>query len=70
MDTIFLDADRRIGGPYTLGAALLAHLVPPALERRPDLVAAHDIEIRAAAPALRDLVPARRRSLADDLPRG
>ncbi|GAA1677868.1 hypothetical protein GCM10009733_088450 [Nonomuraea maheshkhaliensis] len=70
MDTIFLDADRRIGGPYTLGAALLAHLVPPALERRPDLVAAHDIEIRTAAPALRELVPARRRSLAGDLPRG
>ncbi|MFB4277193.1 tetratricopeptide repeat protein [Nonomuraea sp. MTCD27] len=69
MDTIILDADRRIGGPYTLGAALLTHVVPPALERRPDLVAAHDIEIRAAAPGLRDIVPARRRSLADDLPR-
>ncbi|TMS00787.1 tetratricopeptide repeat protein [Nonomuraea basaltis] len=69
MDTIILDADRRIGGPYTLAAALLEHLVPPALERRPDLVAAHDIEIRAAAPRMRDAVPARRRSLADDLPR-
>ncbi|MFC4111409.1 tetratricopeptide repeat protein [Nonomuraea zeae] len=40
-----------------------------ALERWPGLVAAYDIEIRAAAPALRDLVPARRRSLADELPR-
>lgn len=69
MDTIFLDADRRIGGPYTLGAALLGHLVPIALEREPGLLAAHDIEIRAAAPRLRDVVPARRRSLADDLPR-
>ncbi|PZG19710.1 tetratricopeptide repeat protein [Nonomuraea aridisoli] len=69
MDTIFLDADRRIGGPYTLGAGLLAHLVPPALERWPDLVTAHDIEIRAAAPGLHDAVPARRRSLADSLPR-
>ncbi|MFI7703485.1 tetratricopeptide repeat protein [Nonomuraea sp. NPDC049480] len=69
MSTILLDADRRIGGPYTLAAALLGHLVPQALEHRPDLVAAHDIEIRAAAPRLRDVVPARRRSLADSLPR-
>ncbi|TYB63177.1 tetratricopeptide repeat protein [Nonomuraea sp. PA05] len=69
MDTIFIDADRRIGGPYTLAAALLGHLVPDELGRRPELVAAHDIEIRTAAPGLRDMVPARRRSLADDLPR-
>ncbi|MFI7443560.1 tetratricopeptide repeat protein [Nonomuraea indica] len=67
MDTIVLDADRRIHGPYTLGAALLGRLVPEALRHRPDLVAAHDIEIRAAAPALG--VPARRRTLADSLPR-
>ncbi|SEG93832.1 Tfp pilus assembly protein PilF [Nonomuraea solani] len=70
MDTIILDADRRIGGPYTLGAGLLARLVPVALGRWPDLVAAHDIEIRTAAPELRASVPARRRSLADELPRG
>ncbi|MEV5325419.1 tetratricopeptide repeat protein [Nonomuraea sp. N2-4H] len=69
METILIDADRRIGGPYTLAAALLARLVPGALKTAPDLVAAHDIEIRAAAPALRAAVPARRRSLADDLPR-
>lgn len=69
MSTILLDADRRIGGPYTLAAALLGHLVPQALEHRPDLVATHDIEIRAVAPRLRDVVPARRRSLADSLPR-
>ncbi|WP_327589260.1 tetratricopeptide repeat protein [Nonomuraea sp. NBC_00507] len=69
MDTILLDADRRVGGPYTLAAALLDRLVPQALERRPGLVADHDIEIRAAAPHLRGAVPARRRSLADDLPR-
>ncbi|MBF8188752.1 tetratricopeptide repeat protein [Nonomuraea sp. K274] len=70
MDTIALDADRRIGGPYTFGAALLGRLVPTALERWPGLVAEHDIEIRAAAPYLRTVVPARRRSLVDDLPRG
>ncbi|MFG3440134.1 tetratricopeptide repeat protein [Nonomuraea sp. NPDC047897] len=67
MDTIVLDADRRIHGPYTLGAALLGRLVPEALEHRPGLVAAYDIEIRAAAPALG--VPARRRTLAESLPR-
>ncbi|WP_113701019.1 tetratricopeptide repeat protein [Nonomuraea lactucae] len=67
MDTIVLDADRRLHGPYTLGAALLRRLVPEALDRWPDLVAAHDIEIRAAAPCLP--VPARRRSLAERLPR-
>lgn len=69
METILIDADRRIGGPYTLASALLTRLVPAALESAPELVAAHDIEIRAAAPSLRDVVPARRRSLADDLPR-
>ncbi|MGW0806925.1 tetratricopeptide repeat protein [Nonomuraea sp. NPDC002799] len=69
MSAIILDADRRIGGPYTFAAGLLRHLVPRALERWPALVAAHDIEIRAAAPELRDTVPARRLSLAGSLPR-
>lgn len=70
MDTISLDADRRIGGPYTFAAGLLGHLVPRALERRPELVAAHDIEIRTAAPQLRASVPERRSSLAGRLPQG
>ncbi|WP_433433597.1 tetratricopeptide repeat protein [Nonomuraea sp. CA-141351] len=70
MDTIILDADRRIGGPYTFAAGLLDRLVPQALERWPDLVAAYDIEIRAAAPGLREAVPERRSSLAGSLPRG
>ncbi|MEQ4719160.1 tetratricopeptide repeat protein [Nonomuraea sp. B19D2] len=70
MDTIILDADRRIAGPYTLAAGLLGHLVPQALEHWPGLVAAHDIEIRAAAPGLREAVPERRTSLAGSLPRG
>ncbi|MEW9551453.1 tetratricopeptide repeat protein [Nonomuraea sp. NPDC050783] len=69
MNTIVIDADRRGGGPYTFAAALLGRLVPEALESWPGLVAAHDIEIRAAAPGLRPLVPARRRTLADELPR-
>jgi tetratricopeptide (TPR) repeat protein len=37
------------------------------LERSSDAVAAHDIEIRAAAPDLRDRVPARRRPLEERL---
>ncbi|MGI5287941.1 tetratricopeptide repeat protein [Nonomuraea polychroma] len=58
-----IDGHRRPGGPYTVAAALLRHLVPQALERSADLVGAHDIEIRAAAPDLADLVPARRATI-------
>jgi tetratricopeptide (TPR) repeat protein len=63
-----IDGHRRPHGPYTVGAAILEHLVPAALERSPDLVAAHDIEIRAVAPRLRDLVPARRVTVDAGLP--
>jgi tetratricopeptide (TPR) repeat protein len=66
VDRITIDADRRPGGPYTFGAALLGHILPRAA---PDLVAAHDIEVRAVAPRLAASVPRRRRSLADRLPR-
>ncbi|MEU4700199.1 tetratricopeptide repeat protein [Nonomuraea dietziae] len=65
MNQIVLDADRRLRGPYTLAGGLLHVLVPEALARWPELVHSHDIEIRAAAPGLRELVPARRTSLAD-----
>ncbi|NUR83575.1 MAG: hypothetical protein HOY71_05745, partial [Nonomuraea sp.] len=68
MRTFELDADRRIGGPYTLAAALLDRLVPEALDHRPELVAAYDVELRVAAPRLRAQVPVRRRTLADGLP--
>ncbi|MEV4893411.1 tetratricopeptide repeat protein [Nonomuraea sp. NPDC055795] len=67
-----IDADRRPRGPYTFGAALLDALVPAALAYGPELVAAHDIEIRAAAPHLAPRVPRvprGRGSLADGLPR-
>ncbi|GLX00874.1 tetratricopeptide repeat protein [Microtetraspora sp. NBRC 16547] len=53
-----INGHRRLRGPYTIGGMLLRALVPAALERSPDLVAAHGIEIRAAAPDLRRLVPA------------
>ncbi|MBT2228487.1 tetratricopeptide repeat protein [Nonomuraea sp. NEAU-A123] len=62
-----INGHRRPLGPYTVGSALLHHLVPAALDSSKDLVAAHDIEIRAAAPGLRDRVPARRMSLDVDL---
>ncbi|MFD1536448.1 tetratricopeptide repeat protein [Nonomuraea guangzhouensis] len=65
MTEITLDADRRRNGPYTLAADLLGLLVPQAA---PELVAAHDIEILAAAPGLRASVPAGRVSPVDRLP--
>ncbi|WP_405140581.1 tetratricopeptide repeat protein [Sphaerisporangium sp. NBC_01403] len=61
------DAHRRLRGPYTFGGAVLSALVPEALERSPDVVAEHDIEIRAAAPDLRDRVPARREPIDERL---
>ncbi|KAB8190839.1 tetratricopeptide repeat protein [Nonomuraea phyllanthi] len=63
-----IDGHRRPRGPYTVAAALLRHLVPRALERDGELVAAHDIEIRAAAPELAGLVPARRVTIDAGLP--
>ncbi|PRX66615.1 tetratricopeptide repeat protein [Nonomuraea fuscirosea] len=55
-----IDAHRRPRGPYTVAAALLRALVPGTLRRSPALVAAHDIEILAAAPELAGLVRAER----------
>ncbi|WP_425434773.1 tetratricopeptide repeat protein [Nonomuraea jiangxiensis] len=63
-----IDGHRRPRGPYTVAAALLRHLVPVALERSGDLVAAHDIEILAAAPELSGLVPATRVTIDASLP--
>ncbi|MFC6075966.1 tetratricopeptide repeat protein [Microbispora bryophytorum] len=58
-----VNGHRRLRGPYTIGGAILRALVPVALERSPGLVAEHDIEIRAVAPSLRPLVPARRQTV-------
>ncbi|WP_311932365.1 tetratricopeptide repeat protein [Microbispora sp. H11081] len=62
-----VNGHRRLRGPYTIGGALLRALVPVAVERSPGLVAEHDIEIRAVAPGLRALVPARRQPIEDRL---
>ncbi|WP_066946154.1 tetratricopeptide repeat protein [Microtetraspora fusca] len=59
-----MEPDR--AAPYTVASALLHAIVPLA---RKELVEAHDIEIRAAAPGLRDVVPAVRGSLAAHLPK-
>lgn len=64
-----INADRRLRGPYTAAGALAGLLVPVALDRWPELVAAHDIELRAVAPDLQHLVPARRQSVAASIPR-
>ncbi|MBG0831188.1 tetratricopeptide repeat protein [Planomonospora sp. ID67723] len=60
-----VDADRRLRGPYTAGGAIASALAPVA---RPELVARYDIELRAVAPDLHDLVPSRRQSIAAHLP--
>ncbi|WP_433353950.1 tetratricopeptide repeat protein [Microtetraspora malaysiensis] len=62
-----INGHRRVCGPYTIGGALLRALVPAALERAPDLVAAYAVAIRAAAPDLRPLVPSRAEPLSDGL---
>ncbi|MFC7582939.1 tetratricopeptide repeat protein [Nonomuraea antimicrobica] len=63
-----IDAHRRPRGPYTAAAALLGHLVPAALRRAPELVAAHDIEILAAAPELAGTVRPGRGTIDAGLP--
>ncbi|MFC5825737.1 tetratricopeptide repeat protein [Nonomuraea insulae] len=60
-----IDAHRTPRGPYSFAAALLGHLVP---EASPELVAAHDIEILAAAPELAGIVPAGRGTIDAGLP--
>ncbi|MFB4270717.1 tetratricopeptide repeat protein [Nonomuraea sp. GTA35] len=66
--TPLIDAHRRPHGPYTFAAGLLRRLVPPVLRRSPELVAAHDIEILAAAPELAATVRARRVTIDVELP--
>ncbi|MFB9246668.1 tetratricopeptide repeat protein [Sphaerisporangium melleum] len=62
------DAHRRLRGPYTFGGGLLAALLPAASQRSSLVVGRHDIEIRAAAPDLRDRVAARHEPLEARVP--
>ncbi len=57
------DAHRRRRGPYTGGGDLLRQIVPALLPAHRDLLQAHDVEIRAVAPELRDLLPGTRETL-------
>nr|SBO99675.1 TPR repeat [Nonomuraea gerenzanensis] len=63
-----MDAHRRPHGPYTFAAELLGRLVPAVLRRSPELVAAHDIEILAAAPRLAGTVRPTRVTIDMELP--
>ncbi|MEV2267880.1 tetratricopeptide repeat protein [Nonomuraea africana] len=65
MNLLSADADGRLHGVYAVAATLAHALVPVAMERHPELVAAHDVELRAIAPDLH--VPARRQSIAAQL---
>lgn len=58
-----IDAHRHRRGPYSGAGALARALVPDALERRPDVVVRHDVELPALAPELRALVPGTRETL-------
>ena len=58
-----VDAHRRLRGPYTAAGTIVKALISTALERRPDLVEQHEIELLTVAPDLRATVPARRATL-------
>lgn len=58
-----IDSHRRLRGPYTAAGTLMRAIVPDALQRCPDLVAAHGIEILTVAPELRGTVPATHETL-------
>ena len=58
-----INAHRRLRGPYTAVGTLLRAIVPDILQRWPELVHTHDIEVLATAPELRDVVPASRETL-------
>lgn len=58
-----IDAHRRLRGPYTAAGTLLRAIVPQALAATPELPARYDIEILAAAPELRAVLPMARETL-------
>jgi hypothetical protein len=58
-----VDAHRRLRGPYTAAGTILRGLIPGLLQRRPELVQRHDIEVLSASPELREAVQATRKAL-------
>jgi len=58
-----MQSHRLLRGPYTAAGSLLRQLVPVVLERWPELVERHVVEILSLAPELRAVVPASRETL-------
>lgn len=58
-----VDAHRRLRGPYTAAGTILRGLIPGLLQRQPELVQRHDIEVLSASPELREAVQATRKAL-------
>lgn len=52
-----VSAHRNLRGPYTATGTVLRHVIPGALDRCPDLVARHEIELLSVAPELHSVVP-------------
>ncbi|RJL33258.1 tetratricopeptide repeat protein [Bailinhaonella thermotolerans] len=63
-----VDAHARLRGPFTAGGSIVRALVPRLLRAAPELVRAHDLEIRWVAPELRPLVPPTRETLFERIP--
>lgn len=58
-----VDAHRRLRGPYTAAGTLVRALVPDALQRWPELVARHDVELLTVAPELSSQIECQRATL-------
>ncbi|MDQ2958179.1 MAG: tetratricopeptide repeat protein [Actinomycetota bacterium] len=58
-----VDAHRNLRGPYTAAGTVVRRLAPEVLERRPELVRKHDIELLSVAPELSDVLPNSRETL-------
>lgn len=58
-----VDAHRGLRGPFTAAGSVVRALVPDALVRCPELVAAHDVELLTVAQELRGSVPCTRETL-------
>ncbi|MDX6719492.1 MAG: hypothetical protein QOJ63_1746 [Solirubrobacteraceae bacterium] len=58
-----VDAHHRLRGPFTAAGSVVRAVVADALERCPELVAAHDVEVLTVAQELRGSVPCARETL-------
>ncbi|MCX7570775.1 tetratricopeptide repeat protein [Tumebacillus sp. DT12] len=58
-----IESHQRLRGPYTAAGELLRQVVPMVMERWPEVVERHVVEILTMAPELRSVVPASRETL-------